>query len=416
MLTRSHGYRLWILKCTILEYFKRLTESTGERYINFTLVFIRGMLIATFVAIVISTFAECRPPTHYWQVLPDPGGQCRQAYVQFITMATCNIITDLLLVFFPIPMILRSNLGVKKKFQLTLLFSLSLGVVGVTVYRVPHVLEAHGSQQLRSLLASVELLFATTAANSLVLGSFVRDRGVKKSKFKFGSVAADSIDRTLVSRQRRPTLQRHWGSDEDLVRDIGLGVEPELRDLPETFDEEGRVGGNYMAAPVSRRLGEDLKQWSFPQRHNSAAERSDRSDESLLHRDPLTKTTSNATSTQRRVSFFDVGGLLSDGHEPGSSNRRDSYMSSVEPLSPGAQSMPSPALPASTTGQRRGSTTLLQDIGGFMSASSPRSSRQRPTTGTELHSIPQSQRMRNAIFDPTDNDGPELMDCGGLLR
>lgn len=399
-----------------MEYFKRLTDSTGERYVAFTLILIRGTLATTFIAIVISTFAECRPASHYWQVLPDPGGPCRQAYAQFLTMATCNIITDLLLVVFPVPMILRSNLGFRRKLQLTLLFSLSLGVVAVTCYRIPHVIADHGNQQLRSLLASVEMLFATTAANALVLGSFVRDRGVKKSKFKFGSVAADSIDRTLISRQRRPTMQRHWGSDEDLVRDIGLGVDPELRDLPELSDEEARAG-NYMPAPLVKRFGEDLKQWNFPERNRSRAEASDRSDDSLIHREAPSLARSNSAATPRRVSFFDVGGLLSDDPDaPSSSNRRNSSFSNVDPLSPRPRDIPSPALPASTTGQRRGSTTLLQDLNGFMSTAPPRPSRQRPSKGTELHAIPQSQRIRNAIFDPSDNDGPELVDVGGLLK
>ncbi|KAH6664757.1 hypothetical protein F5X68DRAFT_265816 [Plectosphaerella plurivora] len=405
---------LWILKVAVLEYFQRLTESTGERYVGRTLIFIRVMLASTFFAIVTSTFAECRPIAHYWQVLPDPGGQCRQAYAQFLTMATCNIITDLMLVFFPIPMILRSNLGTKKKFQLTLLFSLSLGVVAVTCYRIPHVIRQQGNQQLRSLLASVELLFAVTAANSLVLGSFVRDRGVKKSKFKFGSVAADSVDRTLISRSRRPTMQRHWGSDEDLVRDVGLGVEPELRDIPEYSDDES--GRGYMPAPLVKKFGEDLKQWNFPERQRSRAERSERSDDSLLPHDAMYKTRSNSSTTPRRVSFFDVGGLLSDDQGSGSSRRRDSYLSGVDPLSPVSQDLPSPALPASATGQRRGSTTLLQDIGGFIGPPGPRANRPRPSNGTELHTIPQSRLMRNAIFDPSVNDGPELNDVGGLLR
>ncbi|TDZ38909.1 hypothetical protein C8035_v006885 [Colletotrichum spinosum] len=260
---------LWILKNTILEFFKRLTGVTWARSYEQTLVFIRCTLVATFVAIVISDLAECRPFDHYWQVTPDPGGQCRQGFAHLITMATCNIITDALLVFFPIPIILRSQMGLKRKVQLTLLFSLSLAVIGVTVYRVTHVVREHGQQQLRSVLASVELLFATTAANALVLGSFVRDRGVKKQKFKYGSVAADSMDRSSDS--RRPTLHRHWGSDEDLVRDVGLGVDPDLRELP---DEDDELDGDsprsrYTPAPMARPFGEELRQWQFPQRSRS---------------------------------------------------------------------------------------------------------------------------------------------------
>ncbi|KAF6842153.1 integral membrane protein [Colletotrichum plurivorum] len=400
---------LWILKNTILEFFKRLTGVTWARSYEQTLVFIRCTLVATFVAIIVSDLAECRPINHYWQVTPDPGGQCRQGFAHLITMATCNVITDALLVFFPIPIILRSQMRVKRKVQLTLLFSLSLAVIGVTAYRVPHVIREHGQQQLRSVLASVELLFATTAANALVLGSFVRDRGLKKQKFKYGSVAADSMDRSSDS--RRPTLHRHWGSDEDLVRDVGLGVEPNLRERPDAHDDMDD-SPRYTPAPLARPFGEELRNWQFPQRKRSNAERSDAS---LLPHDQFSSSRSNSTVTPRRVSFFDVGGLLSEDQLGGAPTfRRDSLVSSVDPMSSG-HGIPSPTLPAPTSGVRRGSTALLQDLGGLLGPINTKQSRQKPRSGTELQPIPQSQHDDHPSYNPRPGE-PTLNDLGGLLK
>lgn len=278
--------------------------------------------------------------------------------------------TDLLLVCYPVPIILTSHMGTKKKVQLTLLFSVSLIVVGVTGYRVPHILHMGGSQQIRSLLASVELLFATAAANTLVLGSFVRDRGVKKSKYRHNSVAAESIDHAS---ERRPTLHRHWGSDEDLVRDLGLGVDRELRDATR------QTQADKPAKPVA-----SMDSWQFPQRSPSSTVRSD---DSLLHRDHLTVSRSSSTITPRRVSFFDVGGLL-DG-EPSRSSVRDSYYSSFEPPSPLSPTAPSPTTQATSNGFRRGSQVLLQDLGGLLSPFNSRQSRSSSKNGTELEPIPQ---------------------------
>ncbi|KAF5524318.1 hypothetical protein CGCA056_v005170 [Colletotrichum aenigma] len=399
---------LWILKNTILEFFKRLTGVTWARSYEQTLVFIRCTLVATFIAIVISDLAECRPFHHYWQVTPDPGGQCRQGFAHLITMATCNILTDALLVFFPIPIILRSQMGLKRKVQLTLLFSLSLAVIGVTIYRVPHVIREHGQQQLRSVFASVELLFATTAANALVLGSFVRDRGIKKQKFKYGSVAADSMDRNSDS--RRPTIHRHWGSDEDLVRDVGLGVDPDLRELPdEEYDPESP---RYTPAPVARPFGEDLRNWQFPQRSRSNAERSDAS---LLPHDQLSSSRSNSTTTPRRVSFFDVGGLLSEDQFGVPTYRRDSLVSTIDPKSSPGHGVPSPTLPAPSTGMRRGSTALLQDLGGLLGPNNTKQSRQKTRSGTELQPIPQSLHDDHPSYNPRPGE-PTLIDPGGLLK
>ncbi|TLD31201.1 hypothetical protein PspLS_02827 [Pyricularia sp. CBS 133598] len=365
-----HVATLWVLKAAILEFFKRLTGVSWQKSYDVALIIIRCLLGLTFLAVVASALGECRPFDHYWQVLPDPGGQCRQGYAHLLTMSICNVMTDLILVLFPAPIIIRSAMTVKRKFQLVLLFSLSLSVVAVTLYRVPTVISHRGSQQIRSLLASIELLFATAASNSLVLGTFVRDRGVKKRRFKYGSIAADSLDRTS-SRSRRPTVVRHWGSDEDLVRGLGLGVQPDLRDRPES-PGLGHHSCFHHPAPMAR-LG-DIESWQFPSdRRASGGGRSETmSDSSLLNnREQLVYSSrSNSTTTPRKVSFFDVGGLLSDDEER-TNARRDSrisaisYQSGIDPLAIPRTGPPSPTVKASSLGSRRGSTALLQDMGGL---------------------------------------------------
>ncbi|KAB5576503.1 hypothetical protein GE09DRAFT_954194 [Coniochaeta sp. 2T2.1] len=388
-------------------YFFRRLNVTWERSYEITLNVIRGTLVATFVAVVISGLVECHPFIHYWQVLPDPGGQCRQGYAQLLTMAVCNVFTDLLLVIFPIPVIVGSGMTVKRKVQLILLFSLSLAPVTVTLYRVPHIIADNGSQRSRSLYASVELLFATAAANALVLGSFVRDRGVKKKRFKYGSVAAGSMERSSGSNSRRPTLNKHWGSLEDLARDTGYGVQPELRES----DSEAGTGRLYTPAPTSN-SSDNLNNWHFPGQKRTSA----RSDDSLLSRDA---TRSNSAATPRKVSFFDVGGLLDD--QPLS--RPDSHISSegTAPISP--HSPPSQSIPASASGFRRGSTAFLQDIGGLLSPNGYRPSvanASRLKSPTELEPI---KSERESMYEPVPSPTPSgtgmrdlvLHDPGGLL-
>jgi hypothetical protein len=361
------------------------------------LLTIRWFLIFTFIAVVISDLAECHPFSHYWQVLPDPGGQCRQGYAQLLTMATCNVITDLMLVIFPISIIIPSHMPIKRKVQLVLLFSLSLSVVAVTLYRVPHIIWEHGRQQYRSLLASVELLFATASANALVLGSFVRDRGVKKQKFRRTS-AADSFDRS--SNARRPTLQRHWGSDEDLVRDVGLSVMPELR-------QAGDVKAKPTPAPVASGPNDDTR-WLG---RRQSQYRSEQSDDSLLSHELYGGDESPVAP--KKLSFFDVGGLLDDSPGPSSSvPRRPSGTTSIMDAQL-PQSSISHAVPASSGGMRRGSTALLQDLGGLFSPLSSRPSRARQREGTELQTIPQS--VHEQTFNSHGQPNPVLQDPGGLL-
>ncbi|KAI0399382.1 GPCR protein, PTH11-type [Xylaria palmicola] len=391
---------LWILKLAILDFFKRLTSTFWRRSHDVTLNILRCILILTFTAVLIANLAECHPFGHYWQVLPDPGGQCRQGYVQLITMATSNIMTDIVLVIFPVPIILTSHMGPKKKLQLTLLFSLSLGPVGTTIYRLVYVFHSHGSQQTRSLLASVELLFATTAANALVLGSFVRDRGTKKVKYRADSVAGDSMDRTST---RRPTIHRHWGSDEDLVRDLGLGPHHSFRGKEE--EQPSRLASG--SAQIAR-----MRNWQFDQ---PSAISPTRGDDALLHNDHIaTSSQSNSTNTPRRVSFMDAGALLEvETSDTTLRSTRDSFNSSQDPLSP-YRATPSPTMVASGTGLRRGSQTLLQDLGGLLRPFQPKRAR-TPGNGTELQPIP--QHPHEPAYEIQEyRGGPVLVDAGGLLK
>ncbi|PTB45556.1 uncharacterized protein TrAFT101_000995 [Trichoderma asperellum] len=408
---------LWILKGTILEFLKRIAESTWQRTHHYTLIAIRCSLGLTFIAVVISDLAECNPFRHYWQVLPDPGGQCRQGYVQLITMAACNILTDLMLVIFPIPIIVQSNMQFRRKLQLLILFSLSLSVVAVTIYRVPHTMDVNGRQQYRSLLASVELIFATAAANALVLGSFVRDRGVKKQKPRRTSTAAESFERSATV--RRPTIHRQWGSDEDLVRDLGLTVEPELREQQDSPSSD-------LYAPIRqmRSVEHESEQWHNQQEeeHEQAdsAHSADSAPESAkASQDLLIYKTESRTESQhesRKLSLFDVGGLLEDG--PGTSSgsyRRGSSFTSSSMEASTSQTAPPASRKASVNGVRRGSTALLQDLGGLLGPLNSKSSvRSKHRTGTELQPIQQSHQEHHA----SQNEGSDLVlnDPGGLLR
>ncbi|EKD19694.1 uncharacterized protein L3040_001959 [Drepanopeziza brunnea f. sp. 'multigermtubi'] len=397
---------IWMLKLTITEFFKRLTINIWTSSHERMLKAIRYFLIATFVATIIADLAECRPHfSHYWQVSPDPGPRCRQGFAQLLTMGICDILTDLLLVVFPIPIIVASKMSTKRKIQLVLLFAGSLVPAGTVCYRLPHVLARDGSQQYRSLLASVEILFSTAVANALILGSFVRDRGVKKQRWKFGSMT-DSIERTT---SRRAPFSRHWGSDEDLVRDLGISVDPKLRETPPTARPAPMAVAGNVPVKAHRLVGQD---WQFP------GERSDTSDEMEMTKahEAHSPTDMSSFSSPRKVSFFDVGGLLDkDNLRRGSSTRTTDTDGESSMLGPLSVSWSHEHGLSPTPPPRRGNTALLQDIGGLLG---PRRERERPSgRGYELQTILQepSPSLRPANMSRS-LASHELQDVGGLLR
>jgi hypothetical protein len=286
--------------------------------------FIHFFLASTLVAVVIATLAECHPMDHYWQVTPDPGPSCRSGYAQLITMGACDVITDLLLVAFPVPIILMAQIPLKRKFALVVLFCLSLVLVAITCYRVPTVIERRGAQPYRSLVASLEILAATAVSNLVVIGSFVRDRGVKKLKYKRAQGSASVTESMGSSYVRRNTVMQHqWGSDSDLAGDLGIRLDPKL------YSSAPGAAVPIPAPPVPlmvARTGSLDPTWSFNQDHASDDDHIstvDSLDIKVSPREylptsqsPRDKPPSSSIPLSRRVSFFDVGGLLDRDDPP----------------------------------------------------------------------------------------------------
>ncbi len=274
-----------MLKFAIIFYLKRITDNIYKASYAILVKVTYGYLALTFLAAVISNITECTPFSRYWAVGPDIPGQCRQGFAQLITMAAGNVTSDLVLVILPLPIVWSSKLGRRKQVQISALFCLSLVPVGVTLFRVPSIIGSHGAQAHRSLWASIEILSATSAANALVLGTFMRDRGTKKNKYKFGS--GETIDRRRSTlRTRDMNLHKRWGSDEDLVRDLGLSVsrgmwEEDVSDLTSRPLPVAKFSsGPYLAATTnnnttnpraqaerSKSSGKVNKSWRFPARH-----------------------------------------------------------------------------------------------------------------------------------------------------
>jgi hypothetical protein len=143
-------------------------------------------------------------------------------------MATADVITDCLLIIFPLTILVPSGMPLVRRFKLGTLFSISSVLIAITIMRVVSVVHHSGAQQRRTVYASGEILAAAAVSNAVVLGSFLRDRGVKKAKWR-GSGMSDSVHNasttgtTVDPESRRQTLGNLAGagdSDEDLFRDL----------------------------------------------------------------------------------------------------------------------------------------------------------------------------------------------------
>ncbi|KAI4237527.1 MAG: hypothetical protein LQ349_001770 [Xanthoria aureola] len=397
---------LWIAKLTVSEFLKRLTNQVWRQQYEYTLQFIRWFLAITFIGVVIATLTECQPFDHYWQVVPNPGAKCRQGYAQLLTMGTSDVITDLLLVIFPIPIVLKSHMAAKRKASLILLFSLSFVLIAITVYRVVEVVRRHSDQQFRSLLASLEILAAAAVSNALVLGSFVRDRGVKKQRYRYGSVGGhSSLDRTSAAPGLRALTAQTWGSDADLAGELGMRMSPDLEQQPT----------RPRPAPLA------LPQASYPNRfalntvpdeyivaNRDTGDMVDDPDSSREAEKPPSPRGIGIVSP-RRASFFDVGGLLEhQGLEPTRLSRPERTNCEISPAP-----LPSDGLCAKPTPAKNRRLPSQRGQLPFDSPASPR---------LPIDPICEASHSSRLGGDPVGSKnskdlepGPSFQDIGGLL-
>ncbi|KAJ5975463.1 hypothetical protein N7481_009170 [Penicillium waksmanii] len=385
---------IWTAKLTVCEFLKRVTGIVTRRSL-------------LHIPTLHPTLPYINPGRRYY-----PGPSCRSGYANLITMGTCDVITDLLLVAFPVPIILMAQIPLKRKLALTILFCLSLILVAITCYRVPSVIEHSGSQQYRSLIASFEILAATAVSNMVVIGSFVRDSGVKKLKYKRDQGSAsvsESMDNSTV--RRNTVMQSHWGSDSDLATGMGIKLDPKLY----SSTPAGNVPVSAPPVPLLvARTGSIDPAWSFDQGRSSDDQAS--SPDSLdikvspreyiqTNQSPRERAaTASSNLSSPRVSFFDVGGLLNQD-EP-----------QVQPIHRSFTLIPSHPSQNNLEPRRnrRGSRAFLEDLGVL-----PRptlSTTQRAYTSpasldTLSHSLPPYRASPVVSLDVD----VELQDVGGLL-
>ncbi|KAJ4397899.1 hypothetical protein N0V91_010590 [Didymella pomorum] len=421
---------IWMAKYTVSEFLKRLTSRFWKKGYEWGLRTIRVFLAVTFVAVVIATLAECQPFTHYWQVKPTPQPRCRQGFAQLITMGVADIITDVLLIAFPIPIIIHSGMPLKRKISLVALFSMSIVLIVITGARVPMVIDRRGIQQFRSMFASSEILAATIVSNAIVLGSFLRDRGLKKAKFKAPS--------TTDSMERRGSTRTHTlpqcSSDEDLARSLGYRTKPELAEKRTSVPRPAPMADLGLLAPTQQPGPFTNTNWQFPGKEDGSQTAGNASVKAADIRDPMPSPRANSG---RRVSFFDVGGLLENGsnapsptdsviaHDFAAQPRRGSRASNT--LLPNGRAYPPPARRSSRLSQQSEDYDMssqrnqLRDPGGLLSEDRElemeRQTRPLPSTHSSSSSSLALQNARSTSLyrSPTQNSHsvPSLQDVGG---
>ena len=268
--------------------------------------------------------------------------------------------------------------------------------------------DRHYDQRFRSLLASLEILAAAAVSNALVLGSFVRDRGTKKQRFRYGSTGGHSSLGRSTTIPRRAITQKTWGSDADLVGDLGMRLDPELTDKSSSVPRPAPVAMSSHSTSNVHPSNFVERSWTFPNRPSGKTHGTD------------PKSPAPARDVQPGTSFFsDVGGLLGESDPPPVRPQKSTAVHQHQ-----SSTSLSPSLQAHTAGSRRGSHALLQDLGGLMEDSppSPRTTTFHPVQRSQnselieaLQSTPPSSPTEILTSPQKQRGSQGLQDVGGLL-
>ncbi|KAI2613862.1 uncharacterized protein GGS25DRAFT_516723 [Hypoxylon fragiforme] len=114
---------LWLLKACWLLYYSRLAYGVynTRRVIHGGIVITAG----SYVACLLVALFKCVPFDHQWQINPSPGNHCMPAIstIQTVFVMVMNTLSDFYLMAIPLPLIWRSNLPLRKKLILLVMFS-----------------------------------------------------------------------------------------------------------------------------------------------------------------------------------------------------------------------------------------------------------------------------------------------------
>ncbi|KAF8470779.1 hypothetical protein BDZ91DRAFT_617742, partial [Kalaharituber pfeilii] len=126
---------IWSLKCSILVFYGRIKENLQEQKLIKVTWWVLG---ATWLACILSMFLVCRPFKGYWQIYPDPGSKLTASFAleDVWIIGISNILTDILLLAIPIPLVYRLRASPARKFMVGCIFSLGIFVIVATIMRI----------------------------------------------------------------------------------------------------------------------------------------------------------------------------------------------------------------------------------------------------------------------------------------
>lgn len=227
------------LQCAILLLFYTNVVS----HITWTRYLIRvcwGLILSTYIAVVLATFLECRPFRLYWETPASGRDHCTRAYVQLVVQCASNIAIDFVLLAISSPLLKYRDRTWMQRFQLAILYAIGTFCIIVSVVRTIMIYDRNSAQAVRSVWASIQEVVAAFVANApSVYGAVMLQR--RRSNVRSRSTGSGNPG-TSLGLERKVTAETMRDRTMSIFKH---GDSPELREYLEDFtidftESEGR--------------------------------------------------------------------------------------------------------------------------------------------------------------------------------
>jgi hypothetical protein len=186
-----------------------------------------GLIVVTYITVVLTFLLSCQPFHKFWQINPDPGNLCQPASskLYIFMVVSLNIVSDLYLLLIPIPMLWGAHIPKVKKIGLIVLFSGGIFVMVAGLLRCVLILKNPKGGPTEGASWAVRESFVAVATSSLPMtwgwmrqklrpffGSLLSSDKYKSSKYKNGPepgsiMLGDQSDRTTWRSQHMNSMK-----------------------------------------------------------------------------------------------------------------------------------------------------------------------------------------------------------------
>ncbi|KAK2855633.1 hypothetical protein FQN49_005002 [Arthroderma sp. PD_2] len=154
---------IWSLKACMLFFYARLTIGLyKERMVKIAAI----ICACTYCISMVTILSHCRPIEKNWQVNPDPGDLCTLGVPNYIAVATTNLLTDMLLLSIPLPLLVRVRIPITRKLVIGVLLCGGVFIMVATLLRCILSIQSIHGINISTIWAIRESFVAILAINA----------------------------------------------------------------------------------------------------------------------------------------------------------------------------------------------------------------------------------------------------------